>query len=138
MLKISATFPLIAPLFKQQFEFWRTEQKRDAVFYKGIYIVKTSVPVQRKTGCDNEGILYIGKGIILGEQHRLFNLADAFNAMDINHMAGVIYNGKKYVDVYPLNTLSLYVEVSGNYRLLAKNILENYQHKYGELPLLNC
>lgn len=135
--KNSATFPLIAPLFKQKFELWRLQQKPDAVFFTGIYMVKTSVPIQRKTGCDEEGILYIGRGVILGEQHRLFHLADSFNAVDIKHMAGVMYNGKRYIDLYPLKTLSLYIEIAGNYRTLAVDIIETYRHKYGELPLLN-
>ena len=134
---LSATFPLIAPLVKQQFEFWRMEQKRTAVFFTGVYLVKTSIPTQRKTGCDNEGILYIGKGNVLGENNRLLDLGDAFNGAGVKHIAGILYNGRRYVDLYPLDTLSLYVEITNNYRLLAKHKFESYQQKYGELPLLN-
>ena len=133
----SSTFEVKRSLFDQQFEPWRKKYHKE-YSSKGIYILKTSVTVPRKLAIDSEAILYIGYGDVLNKgANRLIHLVDALNGPDVKHKAGVAYNNHAYYRYYPLETLSLYVELTTLQRTMGHELLEGYQRKVGELRLLN-
>lgn len=132
-----STFEVKYPFFSRHFEPWRIKHKKEYHTH-GIYILKTSLLVPRELAIDTEAILYIGYGPVLNNgANRPKQLVEALNGSDLKHKAGVYYNDHDYDRYYPLETLTLYVELTGLYRMMAHEILERYQRKFGELPLLN-
>ena len=133
----SSTFEVKYPLFDRQFEPWRIKHKKEFLTH-GIYILKTSVTVPRELAIDSEAILYIGYGQVLNNgANRPKYLVDALNGSDLKHHAGVWYNDHDYDRYYPLDTLTLYVELTKLHKMIAYELLNRYQKKFGELPLLN-
>ena len=133
----SSTFEVKYPLFDRQFEPWRINHRKE-YSTRGIYILKTSVSVPRELAIDTDAILFIGHGAVLNNGvNRLKHLVDALNGSDLKHHAGVWYNDHDYFRYYPLETLTLYVELTRLNKMMAHELLERYQKKFGELPLLN-
>jgi len=133
----SSTFEVKYPLFSRRFEPWRIKHKEEYSTH-GIYILKTSVTVPRELAIDSEAILYIGCGAVLNNgANRPKHLVDALNGSDLKHPAGVWYNEHDYDRYYPLETLTLYVELTKLNKLMADELLDRYRQKFGELPLLN-
>jgi len=143
-------FTVLHPTFYHAFEPWR-KSLADYPIQSGVYTLRSSIPVCRALGKDDEGVLYIGKGLILSPLHRLGNLINALNNTDSRHDAGVRYNQKEKANIqtiehyrdfgyskkYPLNQMILRIELLEHPEVEEHKRLCAYLDKFGELPPLN-
>lgn len=144
----SKEFTVVHGAFYDAFEPWRKSLAHSPI-QSGVYTLKSPIPVCRALEKDDEGVLYIGKGVILSPFHRLGNLINALNNTDSRHEAGVRYNKLRmandqgttpqpdYISKYPLNTLILRIEILEHPAVEEQNRLCTYLEKFGELPPLN-
>jgi len=131
------TFGVIHPIFYKEFDVWLKEKGKEQCPKEGIYILCADKPIQRILGTDESGILYIGKGEILSSRTRIGKLINSINDKEQKHEAGNRYNEALYVRKFPLESLSLKIELVKNPRNVEKNKLTEYYQKFGELPPLN-
>ena len=130
-------FPIEHQLFYDQFEPWRSQKNKEHEHKEGVYCLLAGKPVPRCLKEDMEGILYIGKGIVLSPQHRLGKLINAINATEAMHEAGLRYNNKLLTEKYPIAGMKLRVVLCEESRKVESELLANYVHEFGELPPLN-
>lgn len=135
-VQISANFPVQYKQFNSAFNEWY-RQVCNKASVNGFYILKTSLPVKRKYRIDKSGTLYIGNGSVAGKAQRIKQFVACLNALNAEHFAGVLYHGKGYKKEYPLQTLSLYIELTSSHKVTACKFMEEYIEKFGEPPLLN-
>ncbi|MFT3844510.1 MAG: hypothetical protein QM725_05625 [Lacibacter sp.] len=133
---LKADFPVQHHDFYHEFEQWQKENNNHP-YQGGIYTLRTSIPVPRALETDPEGILYIGKGIILDVHSRIGNLINSLNNTDMRHEAGVRYNEYNFASLYKINTLRLYIEVMEDAAHEENKRLHSYLKKFGDLPPLN-
>lgn len=130
-------FPVTHTSFYKKYEAWRKSQDKESLIKNGVYFLIAGKPVPRCLGQDMEGILYIGKGIILNVRHRLGKLINSINNTEEIHEAGIRYNKALFKQKYPLEEIKLRVILNANPRQLEKELLGKYIAQFGELPPLN-
>jgi hypothetical protein len=123
--------------FYNEFEKWRKTKNEESEIKEGIYYLLAGKSVPRCLGEDEDGILYIGKGIILDPLHRLGKLINAINETEELHEAGKRYNSHLFKKKYPLEDVRLRVVLTNDSREREKECLAAYVAKFGELPPLN-
>lgn len=132
------SFPVAHTPFYHSFEPWRIMQtKLDNTFQNGVYVVLAGKPIPRFLQEDDQGILYIGKGQVLQQQHRLGKLINALNETERMHSAGIRYNMEKIKKSFPLEQVSVRIKLCDNPRKIESELLQSYLEQYGELPPFN-
>jgi hypothetical protein len=130
-------FPVLHADFYGCYEKWRRSAASTSVVQDGIYYLLAGKPIPRCLQEDPDGILYIGKGKILQEYHRLGKLINSLNATDKMHEAGVRYNQRKLNTKYPIRDIKLRVILCASPRKSEAEALAKYVREFGELPPLN-
>jgi hypothetical protein len=130
--KPDIVLPVIHSSFYEAFEKWWKEN--DTNIREGVYVLKTKEPVPRCLKEDTNGILYIGKGIIL---NRLGKLINAVNGTEKAHGGGIRFKQNGILNKYRIETLTVEVTLLENSREYERYLLEKYQAEFGELPPLN-
>lgn len=95
------------------------------------------VPINRFLGIDPDGILYIG----MGKKHnRIINLKKSISPTykGKGHSCGRKYKQNPNISIqFPYEILYIELVSTENHQQLERELLEEYQKKFGEVPPLN-
>ena len=135
---ITKEFKVTHAIFYKEFIIWANEMKQFSC-KEGIYILYSNKSISRALGIDDDGVLYIGKGILTDlAKPRIGTLVNSLNNTATYHEAGVRYHQiPQYKEKFPLEGLKLKVELFEDARNEEKNRLKEYLEKFGEYPPLN-
>ena len=121
--------------FYNELKKWRHEILDKQEKNECVYVLKSIKPVPRVIKTDEDGILYIGKGLLTKNHERIGELINSVNERSTQHEAGEKY--QKISAKYKIDGLTLYVYLSDNSREKEKKYLDKYLKEFGELPPLN-
>lgn len=122
--------------FYSEFDKWRKELSNKNVPTEGIYILKANKSISRFLEIDNGGILYIGKGDILGINNRIGKFINAINQTERKHSGGIRFN-EKAKEKFPIDNCTVKIELNNDSLLRESQLLSKYKSEFGELPPLN-
>jgi len=133
-------FPVEHKAFYRVLEQWRSKVLDDQDINNCVYVLKSSQKVPRVLNTDEDGILYIGKGLLTRNDERIGKLINSVNSgTSKQHEAGGKY--KRISNIYEIERLSLGIilvnELEQESRDVEKDLLIEYLNKFGELPPLN-
>lgn len=128
---------------------WLTFPASHSAYYKEIENLKEIFPI--KPTCvyslnvvkksttrifenDKNGILYIGQGDTTSRTGKLIN---SINGKEDSHKAGIRFIKLNFKSRFPYNKLELRISFPDDPELTEKQLLEEYEAKFGELPPLN-
>ena len=103
----------------------------------GVYVLKANKPVSRLLNTDDDGVLYIGKGVILPSHNRIGKFVNSLNNTENAHGGGNRMNMSSILVKYPLETASIEITLSEDPEKLESTLLNEYNSLYGELPPFN-
>jgi len=119
-------------------EFW-TEIPETAGIYL-IHACSNQVPVKlnRVTGVDEKGILYIGKSKNIRDRLRMLWRVLNPKLKATAHTFGTKYNSnKKLRESFPVSSLFISCRTTNEPKILESKLLNNYFTKFGEVPPFN-
>ena len=130
-------FPAEHGQFYKEFTPWQKENSNGELPKNGVYVLVAHKPIHRLIGADNEGILYIGKGIVLDTRHRIGKLINAINSTEERHDGGKRFSHEDVQKCYPIRDCEIFIKLSLDARNDESGLLKEYEKEYGELPPLN-
>ena len=103
----------------------------------GVYVLKSNRPIGRLVKVDEEGVLYIGKGVILSNNNRLGKFVNSLNSTEKAHDGGDRINLKPVSDIFKPKDLHIVVTLTEEPEKLESEKLNEYYQDFGELPPFN-
>jgi len=128
-------FSVESVAFYNELKEWRHEFLDKQEINECVYVLKSIKQVPRVLKTDEDGILYIGKGLLTRNHERIGELINSVNDKSTQHEAGEKYQRIK--DEYEIDGLKLYVYLKNNSRREEEKFLKEYLLEFGELPPLN-
>jgi len=98
---ITETFPAKHQEFYSKFEKWRKAMLDENNPQSGVYELKANQRIGRLVKEDEEGILYIGKGVILPSNNRIGKFVNSLNSTEDIHDGGNRINMNAILDKFP-------------------------------------
>ena len=122
--------------FYKELKKWRLEFLDKQEKNECVYVLKSIKPVPRVLKTDEDGILYIGKGLLTKNHERIGELINSVNSKDSKqHEAGEKY--QRIRESFEIEGLSLYIYLKDDSREEEEKYLKEYLEEFGELPPLN-
>ena len=122
--------------FYAEFDKWKREILSKNVPTNGVYILKANRSISRFLGTDKDGILYIGKGNVLGTNHRVGKFINSINQTEDKHSGGLRFDGKAKKR-YPIEYCTITIKLVKDSSIEESKLLTKYKQEFGELPPLN-
>jgi hypothetical protein len=134
---MTITLPALHQEFYDKFAEWQSTLD-ESVPRTGVYILKAGKPIPRFLATDDDGIMYIGKGVILSSSTRLGKFVNALNNTETSvHGGGDRFVRTKIQDAFPLENCKIEVTLSSVPENLEAQLLSEYEENFGEVPPLN-
>lgn len=130
-------FPAIHELFYKEFDSWRKSNKVKNQPKNGVYRLLVQKQIGRLLGEDDEGTLYIGKGVILSNSNRIGKFINAVNNTENRHGGGKRFTSDKIMKRYPLRNAIVEITLTKDPEGLESQFLSEYNDKFGEMPPFN-
>lgn len=129
-------FPVEHESFYNELKKWRHETSDTQEKNECVYVLKSIKPVPRVLKTDDDGILYIGKGLLTKNHERIGELINSVNSeKSKQHEAGEKY--QRIRESFEIEGLSLCVYLKDDSRKKEEKYLKEYLKEFGELPPLN-
>lgn len=130
-------FSAVHNTFYTELEVWRKANQKDDLPISGVYKLVADKPIGRLLGDDNDGVLYIGKGVILSSSSRVGKFINALNNTESRHDGGGRLNAPNILDKFPIKNLKIEITLTEAPKELESNLLQKYNEEFGELPPFN-